>query len=914
MIQKKTSLTLLIGSTLILSGCLDDKYDYGDTGGAGGGGGGGDTGLATDFGLNLYRVDAADNETSWRQPFTMTMKDSTSDEVTVDTGPNENGNITIDNVDFHDFTTMNVAVEADVMSNATASISFSANKPVNTVRTYHGWANGDSDHINWNKGSLSFEIQPEASVDADEDTLTRATVTLRDQAGNSRSVDVTSAVIATTGAQALQEIKLPLSCFFDSTDVDPKTLQTAIEFETEGPVRYSLANVRWMANSMPDNWGAIEVQPCSNSAQIESDDITILRHATKIDGETVINGWAPNVSAVNGNVAHAQPAGSQDDWPLFVGINHNNEGHNPDNKSYFIHNVLLDDNEKVDLSQYMETGAVEFFLALNANSIEPSHESWEIAFKLDGIIPEGSTGGISSLPVGIDMSNISPGAMVYRVSIPMKDLFSVTYNAGQDNEYTKVLLNALQNVKNFVSFAQSKEDDGHHFAGLVYSIAEVKINKFGEQEKIFEEHYFGDAPADNELSENVYLYKADKPSDVKKSPFEIQIEDNNGNTAEINADGLVELDNISIETQDLAGFAPLTVTVTGEESATLRFTSEKSWNLDATYNTTQAENGVISFSIKPLVEQGTHEAMLLSMSNAIDNYITPVDISSAVAASRGSNESQQIIVPMHCFVDQGLDINSVNTALSLDITGQSSFEISDVELYANGLPDNWAVRNIQSCDNLSSQTQTDEINDVRRVMKESSGNVKYGWAPEHGVTNQAETNWGQPAGWAADHNPIFAGITHKNNSGTSYFTHPVDIDNYDTVDLAQYIENGALEFYMNSSGTRPNHDWVMRFKFDSTTPQGSTGALPTNVIDLNMQDLVQGDAVYKVSIPLKKLFVNDDGVVLLNSVQNVNKVTTFAMSPSEQDNFIGYVFRMAGVVINKNSSNVDTTIDLVHQP
>ncbi|PSU33855.1 putative glycoside hydrolase [Photobacterium lutimaris] len=492
MTNSKAKLAIIISAAIALSGCLDDNYNYGDGGNGGGnggggdgGGGGGDVALATDFGLNLYRADAKESEANWRQPFDMKIKDSTNGEVVVTDGMTTSGNITIEGVDFTDFGAANVTVVADATRDTTtntASVLFSSEEPVNTVRTYHGWANGDVAHENWNKGSLSFQIQPEGTVDIG-DTLTKATITLRDEAGNASSVDVTSAIVATKGAQALQQIKLPLSCFFDGTDVDHTKLETAIEFETTGPVQYKLKDVRWMANSVPENWAFQDILACENAARIESSEESILRYTVK-NGETT--GWATGIRANNGKLSYGQPGGWPDTEAQFAEIHYvaaDGGEYKPDNKTFFpLEIAALEEFKAVDLSQYMESGALELKLFISGAGVVPEHDEWEIFFKFDGITPEGSTGRLESTSVGVIMSDVNKGATAYQISIPMKDLFTYTVDGSYSD---RIRLNTLQHINKLVSSAQSTDDtEGHNFAGFKYGVADVKIVKTPSQDVI----------------------------------------------------------------------------------------------------------------------------------------------------------------------------------------------------------------------------------------------------------------------------------------------------------------------------------------------------------------------------------------------------------------------------------------------
>ncbi|MGF1748441.1 putative glycoside hydrolase [Vibrio cionasavignyae] len=460
---KKLTLAVMVSSAFVLTGCLDDTYDYGNDSGGQGGGGGTDNKLS--WGVHLYMSDKPDHYKE--TPYVIEVEDSTGDSQAFDGNLIDLANISIESDDFANFSPMTVKI-----SEEQAKLKFVADKGYDLDTTYNG--NGSEEHQK--RGVLRFMLKPEAPVSISPNTPVSALLTMSD-GSNTASVDISSSVAALKGSEA-QRITVPLHCFEDA-GINLASVETAMSLDIDGAINYEVSDVLMTANALPPAWAVQDIQACTNNSHVESADRSVLRSMLKgNDAE----GWATRLMSNNGSLGYGQPGGWDSNLPQFAEIIATGDNYKPANKTFFPHLVSLEDIPTVDLAQYIETGALEFLLFMSGAGTEPGHENYEIQFKFDATTPEGSEGGIESASVGIDMSDETKGATVWKISIPMRDLFAKTDNNGVD---IGVRLNTAQNINKLTSWAVSMNpDDGHNFEGFRYGLADIAIVKEPTQNEL----------------------------------------------------------------------------------------------------------------------------------------------------------------------------------------------------------------------------------------------------------------------------------------------------------------------------------------------------------------------------------------------------------------------------------------------
>ncbi|SBT11310.1 putative glycoside hydrolase [Vibrio celticus] len=457
---RKLTLAVMVSSAFVLTGCLDDTYDYGN---GSGGGGGIDNKLS--WGVHLYKSDKPDHYKE--TPYAIEVEDRTGHSVVFDGNVIDLENVSIVSDDFPNFAPMSVKI-----SEEQAKLTFVADKGYDLGITYNG--NGSEEHLK--RGVLRFMLKPEAPVGVNTDTSTTTLLTMSD-GSNIASVDISSSVAALKGSEA-QLVTVPLHCFEDA-GIDLANVETAMSLDIDGAINYEISDVFMTANALPTAWAVQDIQACTNSSQVETADRSVLRSMLK--GQSA-EGWATRLISNNGALGYGQPGGWDDSLPQFAEIIATGDNYKPANKTFFPHIVSLEEIPTVDLAQYIETGALEFLLFMSGAGSVPGHDNYEIQFKFDATTPEGSDGGIESASVGIDMSDETKGATVWKISIPMRDLFAKTNNDGVD---IGVRLNAVQNINKLTSWVASlNPDDGHNFEGFRYGLADVAIVKEPTQSEL----------------------------------------------------------------------------------------------------------------------------------------------------------------------------------------------------------------------------------------------------------------------------------------------------------------------------------------------------------------------------------------------------------------------------------------------
>ncbi|MGL6312952.1 putative glycoside hydrolase [Vibrio sp. WXL103] len=432
----------------------------------------------------------------------------------------------------------------------------------------------------------------------------------------------------------------------------------------------------------------------------------------------------------------------------------------------------------------------------------------------------------------------------------------------------------------------------------------------------------------NALSWGVELYK-ERNDNHKASPYNIEIVDRTEDAQAFDGN-LLQLDNVTIDTENFEAFTAITVAVS-DDKATLQFVADEGYDMGITYNTSgtaNMEKGTLQFDIKPSslvaaptdgTEPGAEDKIYLTMGSKNEYRI---DITSAFNASKGADKAQSIKIPMKCFVDQGLDFRNVKTALALETNGAVQYEFSNAFLIANSLPDAWGTNNFLSCENLSAVQSGAETVLSRRYASDHETKVTHGWANGYRVNN-GKTFTPSPGIWTQDE--LFAGInyvpcdgvingscyTPGQNSFLAFDVNLVDEDgskpDYQRVDISRYMETGALEFalfFPNNGPAISLDSFDINFKFDASV---GTGEATTNIpnsqdYSLTISDYDASVKVYRVSIPLKEMFTQN-GTVQLNTLQRIDKLASF-VTPT--DSSVNYNF--------SNFSYAISDVSIVQQP
>ncbi|PSW16625.1 hypothetical protein C9J01_06420 [Photobacterium rosenbergii] len=474
MTYKKSSLALLIASTVALTGCLDDNYDY--SSGGGGNSGTGSNKLTAQ--VPLYH----DDPKTHTSPYIMTAVDVNGMEGDVD----GQENASLENIqvtgNFLDVEPLTVEISEDK-----ASLIFKANKEYDITA-----ANNSADDQG---GTVQFYVETSHYEIGEGPERNKVMLTM----GNgeqSYGIDISSAMAAAavTETGTAQWIRVPMSCFIDQ-GLDLTTVDHAMGIESEGAIEYKISQARLASNSVPEVIGTNNIQGClnNNNSEILTDNITVLNRDTRTDGNWVIQGKTDDVRIMRGTSIQPNPGswengGSHEGAIRFRGIEYDEkfDTKRRSTLTFVIDGELGDMNQpRLDMSHYYDKGELQMAFFIPGGTPIPSGDL-KLVVSMDS--PSVNTGGepTPGLPAGgygnsetVSYNLTEAGvtdATVHHVSIPLRELFTKT-NANTGAE--TVSLNALQYVEKIVTHIEQTDANGDadfsNLAGFKYGLADIKI-------------------------------------------------------------------------------------------------------------------------------------------------------------------------------------------------------------------------------------------------------------------------------------------------------------------------------------------------------------------------------------------------------------------------------------------------------
>lgn len=403
----------------------------------------------------------------------------------------------------------------------------------------------------------------------------------------------------------------------------------------------------------------------------------------------------------------------------------------------------------------------------------------------------------------------------------------------------------------------------------------------------------GGGGASNELGLQVPLYHND-PKEFN-NPYVMYAVDSDGTETAVDGNALPAASNINVE-GEFAKVSPLTVTVT-DNQASLRFLANQDYDITKSngfYDAEKFQGGSVQFYVKTLSydlgdDPANPNPVLLSMANGDKKF--SADITSAVIASAGE-QAQFIRVPLNCFMDDGLDLTTVDMAMEIETTGAIQYEFSQARLANNSVTVTPANVNIQGCyNNNNSKVLTDEETIILRDTKVGSTWELSGEAQDIRITRGAAANITNNG---VDEDAIRArGIYYDEKfdpERRSILSFAIDIGanlkdmTQPRLDLSHYMLNGELqaEFVIPNNGTvnMPTEgqlELVMQFYSPgNNTIDLSAGGYGNSVAltyNLTAAEADKGKTI-DIAIPLRDFFTSANGQVSLNALQYVEKLET----------------------------------------
>ena len=421
--------TLSAISVALLSGCvLDDKYDDSSTGGGSGGSGafGNIVKLYGDNSDSRFSLTVIDKDGNLTQVAESGDAESLNIRTTPvgEWGANGEGSVLVNIIGGQPAGIMTVADESqDITTPAT-------------------------------DGTLQFFIRPLSKAQDGKKVFAKLPMST----GGMYSVDITSAFNSYVGAEAAQQVKLPLECFknFDFTDVE-----APFYIESESSLSFELGNTRIRANTVEE----AHVVPCSpEGTLVSAPSVDVFErnrpesgsgwtHGDGIHWNNVIY-WANNRNTNNNDIPPSRSFPQDINGGLGITFDGGSKkwGYNGGLRFNF--------GESYDFSEYMEAGVLTFDIDMIAEAI---NHSGTINFQFE------TSPGISSSMI-YQVENLPVGTNEYtRITVPMKDFF--TRGDG------RVDVEALQHVVR-LTIQPAPVKEGEYLNNMSFRINNIKMEMY----------------------------------------------------------------------------------------------------------------------------------------------------------------------------------------------------------------------------------------------------------------------------------------------------------------------------------------------------------------------------------------------------------------------------------------------------
>ncbi|AJR05259.1 hypothetical protein C9J03_16510 [Photobacterium gaetbulicola] len=399
---------------------------------------------------------------------------------------------------------------------------------------------------------------------------------------------------------------------------------------------------------------------------------------------------------------------------------------------------------------------------------------------------------------------------------------------------------------------------------------------------------------DLKLPREVAIYYPDAPDQEATSPYAIYLIDKDDNALAVSGDNNIVHGNITVA-GETAIKEPLTVSITDDKAAIVFSSDGKGYDINAA-NGNENKNGTLQFKVKTNnfdVLNTADELNTVSLTMASGETKATIDITSAVSASINAEQSQLIRVPLTCFEEQGLDINAVDVAMSLETSGSIGYEFSDARIIANSITEKPGSNNVQGClNNGDSIVLTEDTSVLAQSIYRGSA-----WVQE-GQTKTISTTRGKAIqlnpGNSTDEGTIrYNGIhyTAANNwdpSSRSLLIFAIDLAKnlqdmaVSRLDLSHYMDGTLqLKYFMptNAIDLPAGADTYLVIKMETPIVNATgetTGGYPSSesvFFNLTKAGVNKGQAS-DIELPIKDFFTNINGAVSFNALQYVEKLVT----------------------------------------
>ena len=442
---KKIARSVMLASlsVALLSGCVEDNYDYGDGNGNGGGG-------STPKPTKIYKV-YGDSADGW---FPLYIVDKDDNKTAVpDSGDSSSLNITTTPVSPG---TSQGPLLITVDNGQPGTILTQASTPIDLTTP----ANAAEDHPDGKGGTLQFYLRPGSKTLSGK----KVAVTLPTPEGVATEVDITTAFNAFVGAgngdnnNLGQQLKIPVSCFTD-LGVDFSSNDTPFSLTSESNADFELANIRLRAETSKEKY----VLPCSWNSEIldEENSNIFTREPNEVDGGWTRSGWANNVSTYGPAKVGWPPAG-QVEGKGGVTVKF------PDAEAGQTAGLILavdsdkdDDNNVVysnkDISRYLENGVLSFDLYVVSYATHPT-QVISVKMNTDAEFTDSLSYKLEPGLADLEWKN---------VQIPLRDLFTAADG--------RVDAAAIGHIQKPLVIAPEAPGEGNTLNGMEIAVNNVRL-------------------------------------------------------------------------------------------------------------------------------------------------------------------------------------------------------------------------------------------------------------------------------------------------------------------------------------------------------------------------------------------------------------------------------------------------------
>ncbi|WP_413111706.1 putative glycoside hydrolase [Thaumasiovibrio sp. DFM-14] len=336
--------------------------------------------------------------------------------------------------------------------------------------------------------------------------------------------------------------------------------------------------------------------------------------------------------------------------------------------------------------------------------------------------------------------------------------------------------------------------------------------------------------------------------------FPLRVIDSEGYEADVPESGYLTQGNISTLALSTERQGQINVQVKENKSGRILNSATNPINIDV-----KADNALLAFNLRVNRKPELLQKVKLITQQAYGVDTASLDISSAVMAYTGSTE-QTVNIPLTCF--DGMNFGETLTPFMLASDNNLNIDLGSIRIseYEDSI-DNLEDIQILACNNDSIRIGEND-GDLFVLPYDNEDGAETGWAKAitTWLTDGSELRVDWPRGgdgfFTIDYRETNDGV----NGGILLFP-SMNEDKYR--DISAFMEKGALQFKIEVGdyGTHPTRRIQVQMETDEFG-NSSEYFLPVGFA-LNQTETV--------TIPLKELFSDENGVVQVNKIQNIAK-------------------------------------------